>query len=191
MVGSRGGTKLATVHNFEERLAYSQKASHEPFWAAVYRKAFPDMVDHMLSYGNTEAQRNGIDRFVALNNGRVLRIDEKKSEKDWPTILLEHISNDRTHAPGWIEKNLHIDYLAYAFMPSKTVYLFDWLMLRRAWRHYKSRWLKEYKIVTAENSDYNTLCVAVPIKVLTDAVKLASVIQVNDDEIEAQVTLPF
>jgi hypothetical protein len=135
------------------------------------------MVSHMPCPGDTQSQRLGIDRLILLSSGRVLAIDEKKREQDYNDILLEYLSNDSTGAPGWIEKELQIDYLAYAFMPSKRVYLFPWDMLRRAWLHYKADWLKKYQIPPARNKGYCTHSVAVPIVELHSAVKTAMIIQ--------------
>lgn len=166
------------VHDFHERLDFSLKASDEPFWEAVYRKAFPSMVGHMLCNGNTTGQHRGVDRLVYLANDRVLRIDEKKREKDYSDILLEYLSVDTKGAPGWIEKDLAIDYLAYAFMPSRRVYLFDWLMLRRAWRLFGEQWKAKHRLVIARNNGYKTHSVAVPIKTLCVAVARSRIIEV-------------
>ena len=168
---------MATVHDFQRELVFSQEASDEPFWDAVYRKAFPNMVSHTLCTGNNEAQHQGIDRIVLLANGRVLKIDEKKRRETRKDILLEYVSVDTTGALGWIEKDLPIDYLAYAFMDRKRVYLWDWCMLRRAWIAYKADWLSRYKIPPAQNNGYKTLSVAVPIERLRKCVLLAAVIQ--------------
>ena len=168
---------LETIHDFQEQLAFSETASDEPFWDAVYKKAFPNMVSHMLGCGDVESQRQGIDRIILLASGRVLKIDEKKRKKEYDDILLEYVSVDTTGAPGWIEKDLAIDYLAYAFMQSERVYLFDWCMLRRAWLYHKNAWLVHYKIPPARNDQYNTLSVAVPITELLRVVKNASIIQ--------------
>ena len=167
-----------STHDFSERLAYSEEASADEFWEAVYRKAFPDMIAQVPCMGDTQAQRLGIDRFVHLSSGRVLRIDEKKREKVYPDILLETISVDRTGAPGWMEKDLQIDYLAYAFMPIKKVYLFDWLMLKRAWAEKGAEWRRRFPERAAQNRDYRTLSVPVPIDELRHAVAMASVIQI-------------
>lgn len=176
--------KPTKVHDFHEQLEWSQRASDEPFWDAIYKKAFPDMVGHMVSTGNTAAQHNGIDRWITLKNGSVLRIDEKKRLTVYPDILLEHISNSKTNAPGWMDKDLSIDYLAYAFMPIKRVHLYPWLMLRRAWLHYRETWLEKYRIVPAKNVGYITYSVAVPIKVLRKAVGTAAIIQLEDNSHE-------
>lgn len=167
------------MNNFAEQLRWSEQASDEPFWEAVYKKAFPNFVSHMAASGDTDSQRMGIDRIVALGNGRLLKIDEKKRTRAWDDILLEYVSVDKTGAPGWIEKDLQIDYLAYAFMPTKQCYLFDWLMLRRAWLQFSDEWKAKYSTKRAKNNGYTTLNVAIPIPVLRSAVARASLIDLS------------
>lgn len=166
------------IHDFNSELSYSESASDEPFWASVYKKAFPNIVNLMLASGDVKSQRMGVDRVVFLSSGKTLYIDEKKRKENYNDILLEYISVDTTGAPGWIEKDLMIDYLAYAFMPSKTVYLFPWNMLRRAWLHFKDEWIEKYTIPPAYNNGYKTISVAVPTEILRNAVSRASIIKV-------------
>lgn len=168
------------IHDFQEQLDYSEKASEESFWRAIYKKAFPNMVNCMPARGNTASQRQGIDRIIILGNGEILRIDEKKRRKVWRDFALEYISVDKTGAPGWVEKDLAIDYLAYAFMPIETVYLFPWPILRRAWNHYKNDWKKQYPSIEAQNSHYTTISVCVPIDIVLRAVRCASIIKLGD-----------
>lgn len=173
------GQSVAVVHAFEERLAYSQMESDESFWMAVYQKAFPSLVGSIANTKDNEAQRKGIDRVLLLGNGTILKIDEKKRPRDYPDILLEYISNDRTGAVGWIEKDLAIDLLAYAFMPSKKVYFLDWQALRRAWHNHREDWLSNCKRIPAENAGYTTWSVAIPIKTLFIAMYSASIIDLG------------
>lgn len=183
-----GETSMTIIpHDFQKSLKFSEKASHEPFWDAVYRKAFPGMVNHMLCSGDVPTQRMGVDRLIYLNNNRELRVDEKKRLRAYPDILLEYISNDRDGAPGWMEKNLVIDYLAYAFMPTQRVYMYDWLTLRRAWVANAVAWKKRYKPVIAQNVGYKTLSVPVPIGVLQKAMYEATCIDVKVQIIEVAV----
>ena len=129
---------MASCHSFRESLERGESARNEPFWLAVYQKAFPGLVSTVRndcrnqSAGNA-AQYAGIDRWLCMSSGKVIAVDEKVRDKDYGDILLEYLSNDRTNAPGWIEKDLAIDWLAYAVMPSKRCYLFPWLLLRRSW----------------------------------------------------------
>jgi hypothetical protein len=173
------------IHDFEERLKWSEAASDEPFWDAVYRKAFPGIVAHCLCSGDTPSQRMGIDRILFLGSGQELRVDEKKRRLEYGDFLLEFLSNDRTGAPGWIEKDLFIDYLAYAFMPSKKVYLFPWHLLRLAWNRNGRQWKRMgelnqdgFRICRATNRGWVTHSVAVPRRVLYQELNRASVIEV-------------
>ena len=172
---------MTMIHDFNQQLTWSEEQSCEPFWSAVYKKAFPTMVNHMLGSGDTKSQRMGIDRVILLSNGKTLHIDEKKRREVYSDILLEFVSVDTTGAPGWIEKDLSIDYLAYAFMPTKRCFLFDWLMLRRAWQAFGERWKNEHRIVPAQNKGYKTFSVAVPIPVLQQAVRTAAIIDVSQE----------
>jgi len=168
---------MSRVHDFQTQNEWSKAAGHESFWYEVYRKAFPDM----RNWSEIEAQRLqmlGIDRVITLQNGRQLFIDEKKRAREYPDILLEYISNDQTSRPGWMESDKAIDYMAYAFVQSRRVYLFEWRMLRRAWLHFKHDWLQRYPIIEAQNKGYKTMSVAIPTVVLRKSYSLAHVIDV-------------
>lgn len=179
------------IHSFEESLAWGEEASAEPFWDAVYRKAFPDLVTISRNAANNSAQRLGIDRWIHLSSGKTLTVDEKRRKLDRQDILLEYLSNDRTNAPGWIEKDLQIDFLAYAFVESGRCYLFCWPMLRRTWIAFKEEWLHRayaedpgFRLIEARNRGYTTKSIAVPTTVLLSAVKNASIIDVNGEAIQ-------
>lgn len=170
---------MQQVHDFKQQLAYSAKSSTEPFWDAIYKKAFPSMVAHVRCEGDFQSQRRGVDRLIYLSSDRVLRIDEKKRTGNWPDILLEYISIDTSGSPGWIEKELSIDYLAYAFMPTQRVYLLPWLLLQRSWVQFGTEWKQKYKTITAQNKGYKTLSVAVPTKIVLSAIAQATIIQLD------------
>ena len=165
------------MNKFAPDLEWSLQAGDEPFWEAVYQKAFPNLKTMEL-VTRPDWQRKGIDRLLTLTNGNKLKIDEKKRRKVYPDILLEYLSNDHTRAPGWMEKDLAIDYLAYAFMPTRRVYLFPWPILRRAWQEYGQGWLAAYDHKEAVNPGYSTWSIAVPIEVVRQATHQATIIQV-------------
>lgn len=167
-------------HDFRERLAFSQNASHEAFWGAVYRKAFPGMVGNIITPNDTASQLMGVDRLLYLSNNHVLRIDEKKRDSVYPDILLEYLSNSKTGSPGWIEKDLAIDYLAYAFMPTRKVYLLPWQILRVAWETNKRIWKSKHKEIRAQNKGYVTISVAVPTREVMHAIAYASIVHVSE-----------
>lgn len=176
-----GESSLLKVHKFREQLQWGEAQSYESFWDAVYKKAFPTMVNHMQCLGASSSQRMGIDRVIHLNNGKTLYIEEKKRREVYPDILLEYVSVDKTGAPGWMEKDMLVDYLAYAFMPTKRCHLYPFPILRRAWIEHRDDWISRFRTVKAENEGYTTLSVAVPIGVLRMAVSSASVIDVSNE----------
>lgn len=197
---------MTTIHDFNEQLAYSERSSCEPFWDAVYRKAFPNLVNHMVCSGNTQGQRMGVDRMIYLSNNLTIAVDEKKRRIDYGDVILEYISVDKTNAPGWIEKDLAIDYLAYAIMTTKQCYLFPFQLLRRVWCHFGKEWIdlaeqnekaleekksgnpqfRSYKNtgfrkVEAKNKGYSTWSIAVPAMLLRKKVSDASIIDVSNE----------
>ena len=165
--------------DFMERRNWGDSDTDDPFWDGVYRKAFPNLVNHMATVGDHASQRMGIDRIILLANGRTVYIDEKKREKEYGDILLEYISVDTTGAPGWIEKDLAIDYLAYAFINSGRCYLFSWPLLRQAWAVYGERWKAAYSPVCGANRGYKSYSLPIPIPTLQRAIARCSVVNIQ------------
>ncbi len=175
------------MNHFNADLQFGNQASHAAFWDEIYRKAFPDMVGSVVVNQDCPGQRIGIDRVIQLRSGKTLKVDEKKRRGTYSDILLEYMSNDTTRAPGWMAKEgLQIDYLAYAFMPKNTAYLFPWLTLRRVWLHDGARWIRWAKEgsrpdivqhVVAPNRTYQTLSVAVNTEYLLGRVTEAMKVQ--------------
>jgi hypothetical protein len=173
------GQSNTVVHDFKKELAFSEKASHEPFWQAVYKKAFPDMVWNQLCPGKIQGQYLGIDRVVYLRSGKTLNIDEKKRKKDRNDFFLEYESKGpKYQAIGWMEKDLQIDYLAYAFMPSKRCYILPWQLLRKVWIEHKNEWFKKYEKKPGKNDGYDTWGLCVPIFAVTSRIKEGLFIQI-------------
>jgi hypothetical protein len=166
-----------SMNEFYTDLAYSNLASEELFWEQVYRKFFSGFQKMQLTADDMKMQKVGIDRIVYLTSGQRVKIDEKKRRKAYNDFLLEYISVDTTNAPGWIEKELAIDFLAYAFMPTKTVYMLEWHSLRRAWKSNGRIWYDTYGSRCAENKNYNTYSVPVPIDVVLSAISNYSIVR--------------
>jgi len=131
---------------------------------------------HLRNADDIPAQKRGIDRWVQLDNGQILRIEEKERGKWYGDILLEYVSNDATNAPGWMEKDLNIHYLLYSVPSRRFCYVYPWHMLKRAWDRNKEDWRERFGTVTACNVGYNTLSVPVPLAVLTAEVYRAGLI---------------
>lgn len=164
-------------NDFGRDLAWSHAQSDDPMWEQVYRSAFPTFAGMQSVSADGWAQRGGIDRQVFLADGTVLKIDEKARRKVWPDFCLEYWSDEARRIPGWIAKPLTMDYLAYAFVPTRTCYLLPWHSLRRAWWLHRNDWVAQYREVRAQNPGYTTVSVAVPINVVLDAIRDAMVVQ--------------
>lgn len=167
------------LNEFRAQDDYSRNPADEPFWRRAYGLFFPDLLTMSPCIPNLAAQKLGVDRVLVLANGRTVAIDEKKrpktyrNAKDEPEILLEFLSNDRTNAPGWIEKALAVDYVACAFMDTQTVYLLPWDALRRVWLGNRNGWKRVYGTVQAQNDGYTTHSVPVPAPELYRAIGAA------------------
>lgn len=183
---------MTRVHDFHERNAYSLGAALLPFWAEVYERAFPGMRALVVNDRSNAAQHGGIDHVITLASAKVIRIDTKNRERsDTGDVLLEYISNDRAETPGWMDQDLLIDYMAYAFVPDRRAYLFDWEMLRRTWLAFRDDWIAKgerredgFSTVRALNENrggqrHMTWSVAVPTPRLLKAVSNARIIDLD------------
>lgn len=161
------------MNNFIECKDFAEEI--EPLLEKFYREMFDNIT--RISKGRPDkcqSQANGIDRIIYFEDNKVITIEEKIRAKDYNDILLEYISNDQTNAPGWMEKNLSIDYLVYCILETGRFLIFDWRTLRRAWKRNKEEWKEKYKKVEAENEGYSTHSVCVPTEVLQRAMTKAT-----------------
>lgn len=176
------------VNDFQNSLEKGNNEIHRPFLEAVYQRAFYNFDWCKWSKnGNTPAQKTGCDVVIYLTNDRVNRVDEKlRYRKVYTDIALEHVSNNCYQSPGWIEKDLGIDYLNYAFVEIKRAYLFPWQQLKQVWLNNREDWLmlaqkrqQGFEIVRAPNDSYFTLSCAVPTDLLIEKIKGAMMISID------------
>lgn len=165
-----------SFHQFAERLAFSVSPDVDDFIQEVYRRAFPDAVQIEDCTKGMHFQKVGIDRRVHLPCGRKVKIDEKVREVSYNDILLEYVSVSTTGAKGWIEKDLGIDYVLYAFLSTRRAYFLPFDLLRRAWAVHKETWIaygeakqRGFRHVVAQNNGYETHSIAVPTGTLITA----------------------
>jgi hypothetical protein len=159
------------MNDFDDDLKFSHSCEDLPCWRQIYQEAFPTMVTMVNHRQNGDHQHLGIDRSVILRNSKVITIDEKARRDDYGDIALEYISNDKKNSPGWVEKDLLCDYIAYAVLPTGIAYLLPVIQLQAAWRKNKAVWLekakdpayRKFKTCRARNYGYCTLSIAVPV----------------------------
>lgn len=180
------------VHHFDESVRRSESAKEHAMWRAAFERAFPGAVSiAQVASGPSQAQKLGIDYVVTLSSGRSQNIDAK-ARPSWDkrdvALEVEHVHRGSGRSePGWMEKELQIDYLAYGLVKLHLVYVLPWPMLRRAWLHFREPWIAKAKArrdgffwSQANNDDrYTSCCCCVPERILLDAVRLASVIDLT------------
>jgi hypothetical protein len=195
----RRGLSVNRVHRFSESLALSNAFADAEWWIPIYRQAFPKLMTAVSIRDDGWAQRGGIDRVLTLQCGRTYTVDEKVRTENWPDILLEQWSDEERRIPGWIQKPLACDFIAYAYAPTETCYLLPVAPLQRAWRQRGREWIVAYGTRRARNPGYVSVGVPVPRDVLMQAIVDAMRVATNERRsipmqlppTPAQASLPF
>lgn len=159
---------------FDSDLRWSHEQAEAPWWGAVYRRAFPSMAAMSCVRADGWAQRGGIDRVITLACGRTITVDEKCRRIDYGDIALEyaHRYDSGKVVPGWVEKDLACDFIAYAVVPTSTCYLLPFIPLRSAWRAKRREWLAVFpRRGSRKNNGYTSWTVCVPAEVVTCAIR--------------------
>lgn len=164
------------VHEFKKDLKFSTE--QEEFLAEIYQGYFNNMINSEFVI-DLDMQKSGIDRIIHLSNGKTVTVDEKiRRIENTTDILLEYVSNNATGALGWIEKDSAVDYICYIWLPAKKAVLLPFFLLRKAWLTNKEQWLSEYKTYKAYNQNYHSLNVAIPTKILMQAIRREMFIEI-------------
>jgi len=165
----RAGKHGAMKYNdFDVDLQYSLDQRENELFDSFYYRIFPGLRRIKL-VEDLDLQKKGIDKILYFKDGRILTIDEKKRRKDYGDILLEIWSIWEQRKPGWLY-TCQSDYIVYAIMSSKKVYLLPVLLLKRAWIMNGKNWIKSYDIISANNKTYTTKSIAIPTNVLLEAI---------------------
>lgn len=134
-----------------------------------YLSAFPNALKVEFCDDMTE-QRRGIDKIIHFQGGRTVTVDEKKRRKDYGDILLELWSRYEQRKPGWLFYS-QCDYIVYAILEARKIYLLPLLLLQTAWTNNKVAWLRAYKQKPAENKGYTTINIPIPTQELLGAIR--------------------
>ena len=157
-----------SVHSFQNDLQGSETDELQKWWERRYKR-FPGIVSLVRNQADNEAQRRGVDTLVFTANDRVFRIDEKCDTYPPKNYFLEYVSVDRFGAPGWIEKPLSCDFIAYGFINHNRCDFLPWPLLQLAWQQNGELWKRTYRPSSVQNSSYQTKGVPVPRGVVWNA----------------------
>lgn len=164
--------------NFHDDLRASESDDLIPFWTAAFKARFPEMANCIFNYADNQAQRKGIDCLLFMNDGSTVRLDQKNDKYPPNNFFLEFVSVIDERKPGWIAKNLDVEYIAYGFINHGKCYMLCWRELRSAWKRHRAEWCKKYKVSDVPNNGYMTRGVAVPVPVVLAAMRDVQAIEV-------------
>jgi hypothetical protein len=160
-----------TQNEFQVDLKWSEEQHSQDWWTPYYDRAFPSLSSIQKISGPCAAQRAGIDKFVILDGGKKIAVDEKIRRTRPPTdiaIEFRHVPVDGSEPwPGWICKpNQYTDFVAFGFASFKIAFFLPFPTLQAAWWNHSHDWLSRFQIVIApnprDNPRYHSHSVAVP-----------------------------
>lgn len=157
------------LNDFNVDLEYSLEAGEDTMFDNFYWRIFGSVLQSIEKVTDKDLQLKGVDKILILKNGKKIMIDEKKRRKDYDDIAIEIWSDTAKNTPGWVFKPF-TDYVVYAFMPSKRVYLLPSLLLK-IYVHENWENLVNFFQPKAVNHGYITTSVAVPIDILLEGLK--------------------
>jgi len=164
------------MHDFKKSLKQSKIDATAWWWEPVYLQGFPDL-KRMEYEHDLEEQLRGIDRKIWLHSGELLTFDEKVRKDDYGDFLLEIWSDVERKVKGWSRKDLACHYIAYVVKPSRLCFFIPFPPLRQALEANRPEWKEKgnagcegFDKKDSPNKGYVTRNLAVPRKVLMDAV---------------------
>jgi len=152
------------LNNFKSDLEYSLNERENKMFDNFYYRVFPGLVK-IDFIEDMEMQKEGIDKILVFESGYEITVDEKKRRKDYGDILLEIWSVWEQRKRGWLY-TCKCDYIVYAVMPTRKIYLLPVLLLKKAWLENCNVWQELYQEVSAINPGYITKSIAIPTNVL-------------------------
>jgi hypothetical protein len=160
----------AVVHDFTERLEFSQTLTHEPAFIEFWRRIWPDMTACVRLDVDSQLQRKGADRAIfRANCVTPIYVDEKVRDTEYDDLLVEefsvfHADNDPRNRTGWTLDSTKIcQYVGYVvpklsrcfFLPFEPMRL-ACLTALPAWKKRKSRSGERVYPIDSQNHGYVT-----------------------------------
>jgi hypothetical protein len=170
------------VHDFRERLGYSDRPGAQDAWERYFRRVWPDLLQCVVIEGANSWQWDGVDRLLLFPNRKEIAIDCKEREGTFADVLLEEWSvaeYDRDtrrvlsgQKIGWaFDPSKVCDYVAYATPEINRCLLLPFEPLRAACERNREQWKRraDWYPKAARNRTYWTINFAIPWPILRDA----------------------
>ena len=156
--------------DFFSDLEYSLDERDNEMFDGFYCRIFPGLM-RVEFVTDIPTQKKGIDKILHFKSGKQVTVDEKKRREDYGDIALElrHEYDSGMVGKGWLYK-CQCDYIVYAVMPSKKVYLLPALLLKKAWLTYRREWQQKYREINSPNKGYRSVSLPIPTQVLLESV---------------------
>lgn len=140
------------TYDFDHQLAEGEEG--EAYLDAFFRER-----GHTIRPATHDEQRQGIDRVFTAPDGRVARVEYKTDFLAAKTgnAFVETVSVDRHGKMGWALTS-QADTLIY-YLPGKVIYVLPFMSLRWA----LPTWIRDYPAKSAQNRDYATHGILVPL----------------------------
>jgi len=158
------------MNDFNLDLEWSLNTGTDKTLNDLYHRAFPHLRE-IIAVKDLKLQIAGIDKILLMDCGKKVLVDEKIRRSDYGDILLEEYSDFDRKKVGWIGRTKFTDYIVYYVVPTKKVYLLPFLILQKAWLANYQDWLKLFGRKFAQNKNYKTSNIPVPVEELLAAIK--------------------
>jgi|SRR3990167_7253349 len=158
------------INSFKVDLQYSLEQRENELFDNFYFRIFPHL-ECVELVTEIQLQMQGVDKKLVFKSGKHILIDEKKRRKDYGDILLEEYSNFEQKKKGWLSGLKITDYIIYAVMPSKKVFVLPFLILQLVWLKNYVKFLEIFGRQFAENEGYRTSNIAIPTEILLELLK--------------------
>lgn len=188
------------AYNFQERLEFSLGEQQ-----LTDIETIKSMLAGCVSVNKSSSldlEKAGIDYIAVLRGGAEVYIDAKTRDsgcsKWWsnkqPELALEYWSvrpDGKYHTPraqskaGWtLSESKKTDLILFKFDMADclNVYLISFQLLRIAFRRNQSLWRKKYRTAPQDSGSWESECVFVPVHVVYEAVRAASIGRRRDPE---------
>lgn len=137
--------------SYENDHTFSATTEAKTYWEEQYKIRWKQYDTVSYVQDNTQQQiQHGRDAIIFLKDGKHYFVDEKLRRTIYDDLPIE-IGNPKTGNPGWIKKNLLIDFLAYGAIGQQAKFI-PFGLLQKAWDRNEDQWIKQFGTITAKSS---------------------------------------
>lgn len=174
--GNPGVIKYSMLeHNFDKSYTASKGDVVQQRINDSYHIFFRNIAN--IKRPETDLARKHVSKVITKRNGKEIYTVERIRFSWYDDILLEYLSNDALGTAGWMNKDLPVHYLMYAFPWQGHYFLLDWERLRTVWAINSQNWIDQARTqkkdglrkIVAANPGYNTWSISVDLEILKEA----------------------